>query len=333
MLTRNFSYIAMLAMLLAGPAMAQNATEQSFSDWAAQCEADAAFCAATTSSSGFVLRLSRYAGEPHWDLSIEAEAGFPAQPATLRILVDNAPIDIGKGGLVWADDSTGLFLVGDSSQDLFDRLVIGDRASVQTGPNASVPFSLAGLAASLLWIDESQDRVGSPRIVGTAPSERPGAGAGNPSQMATELPPELLDRHARQSSCDPLQNLVHGDDWEIHPLTEGHILYMVPCFSGAYNFSYQLYVGRAGSDDFERLLFVDYIDRFGWIGADQLVGAFFNPESLTLSSYYKGRGLGDCGTSGVWRWDEYGFRMVEFAAKSECDGTVDPGGFPQIWPN
>ena len=69
------------------------------------------------------------------------------------------------------------------------------------------------------------------------------------------------------------------------------------------------------------------------IGADQLFGAYFDPETLTLSSFFKGRGLGDCGTAGIWRWDEFAFRLEAFYAKSECDGTIELGDFPQIWPN
>ena len=114
------------------------------------------------------------------------------------------------------------------------------------------------------------------------------------------LPPALLEQHARQSQCEPLANLIHGDDWEVHRLSDDEWLYMVPCFSGAYNFSYQFYIGRDGSDYFQRLLFADYSESYGWTGTDQLVGAFFEPDRLTLSSFAKGRGLGDCGTSGLW---------------------------------
>lgn len=147
-----------------------------------------------------------------------------------------------------------------------------------------------------------------------------------------DLPPALLEQHARQSDCEPLESLVHGDDWEVHRLSDAEWLYMVPCFSGAYNFSYMFYVGRDGSDFFQRLLFADYSETYGWTGTDQLVGAFFDPDTLTLSSFAKGRGLGDCGTAGVWVWDEFAFRLVSFHAKEDCDGAGGIETFPQVWP-
>ena len=152
-------------------------------------------------------------------------------------------------------------------------------------------------------------------------------------QHPSGLPPALLAQHiAAPSICEPIEDLVHGDEWSIHPLTNDFTLYMVPCAAGAYNFSFTLYVGYVGSEFFSRLLFADFNDRYGWTGVDQLYGAVFVDETLTLTSYYKGRGLADCGTAGVWVWDEYGFKMLAFFAKSECDGLGEPGDFPQVWP-
>lgn len=146
------------------------------------------------------------------------------------------------------------------------------------------------------------------------------------------LPPALLAQHAAGDYCEPLDDLVHGQDWQSYRLPNDTTLYMVPCAAGAYNFSYMLYTSSGGSDYYVRLLFVDYFDEYGWMGTDQLFGAYFDPGTLTLTSFYKLRGLGDCGTSGVWRWREYGFALLEFYAKSECDGEGELGEFPQVFP-
>lgn len=149
---------------------------------------------------------------------------------------------------------------------------------------------------------------------------------------ANALPPALLAQHALEQICQPLDELVHGEDWEIHHLTEDFVLYMVPCAAGAYNFSYSFYVGTAGQESYARLLFVNYYGPYGWTGVDQLFNPFFDETTLTLTSFYKGRGLADCGTSGVWRWDQYAFALEAFYAQDECDGTIEPGDFPQVWP-
>jgi hypothetical protein len=159
------------------------------------------------------------------------------------------------------------------------------------------------------------------------------AAAQNKGEVPTELPAALLAQHAQRSWCDPIEDLVHGNDQQIYRLSGEQYLFMVPCFAGAYNFSYQLYVGRPGDQIFDLLLFANYDDVLGWTGTDELFGAYFDPETLALTSFYKGRGLGDCGASGTWQWEEYAFRLVAFYAKSECDGLGDPGEFPQVWPN
>lgn len=156
--------------------------------------------------------------------------------------------------------------------------------------------------------------------------------AAQSSSLPIPLPATLLAQHAEDTTCEPLDRLVHGQDWEVHGLGEHYALYMVPCAAGAYNFSYAFYVGTEGEDSYLRLLFVDYSDRYGWEAANQLFNPSFDDTTLTLRSFYKLRGLADCGTSGVWRWDEYAFALVAFYAQGECDGTIEPGNFPQIWP-
>ncbi len=150
--------------------------------------------------------------------------------------------------------------------------------------------------------------------------------------LPTELPPTLLAQHADEPMCEPLDELVHGDDWTVYRLANGFVLYMVPCAAGAYNFSYTFYVGNEGQDTYSRLLFADYYGPYGWMGVDQLFNPTFDDSTLTLTSFYKGRGLADCGTSGVWQWVDYGFRLLAFYAQDECDGTIEPGMFPQVWP-
>lgn len=167
----------------------------------------------------------------------------------------------------------------------------------------------------------------------TAAFASPATSASAQNDPSTELPAQLLAQHrAAQSICEPIDELVHGTDWRVRTLTNDFVLYMVPCAAGAYNFSHVLYVGYAGSDLYSRLLLVDFTDRYGWVGVDQLYGVAFDEQTLTLTSHYKGRGLGDCGTAGSWVWDEYAFRLEAFFAKGECDGIGEPGDFPQIWP-
>ena len=41
-----------------------------------------------------------------------------------------------------------------------------------------------------------------------------------------------------------------------------------------------------------------------------------------LSSYFKGRGIGDCGASTDWAWDGTRFQVVLEKAMGECQGAI-----------
>lgn len=55
-------------------------------------------------------------------------------------------------------------------------------------------------------------------------------------------------------------------------------------------------------------------------------------ETGDLTSFMKGRGLGDCGTFEVHRFTPQGYPyLLEFRAKTECDGSYDqPENYPVI---
>ncbi len=62
-------------------------------------------------------------------------------------------------------------------------------------------------------------------------------------------------------------------------------------------------------------------------------------KKRTLSSFFKGRGIGDCGSWFVWKLptleeEATGIVLTEQRLKGECDGS-DGGGienWPALWP-
>jgi hypothetical protein len=46
----------------------------------------------------------------------------------------------------------------------------------------------------------------------------------------------------------------------------------------------------------------------------------FEEKTKTLSSFHKGRGLGDCGTIGEWAWAATDFKLTGVWVKDDCDG-------------
>jgi hypothetical protein len=93
-----------------------------------------------------------------------------------------------------------------------------------------------------------------------------------------------------------------------------------PCGNGAYNYFSSAYVvderGRARPAPFDHA--AGNIEGF-----DSLVNAAWVAETRTLSTFGKGRGLGDCGTGQDYVWDGKRFRLVQQQAMPECRGSMD----------
>ena len=104
-------------------------------------------------------------------------------------------------------------------------------------------------------------------------------------------------------------------------------LVLLNCGSGAYNFSSGIYTGQRngkGKWTFEPAKF-DY----GAAGFSEdskiplLVNAGWDAATQTISSYAKGRGIGDCGSSENFVWDGNMFRLIGATVMGECRGSLD----------
>lgn len=115
-------------------------------------------------------------------------------------------------------------------------------------------------------------------------------------------------------------------------LGEGQTLYLLPCYTGAYNTMYRVYVfDKRYPDELKPSFFAGYSDATGWYGKDRLVNAHFDPKTKILSAFEKSRGLGDCGAIPSFQWSQYGWRMIEYRYWDKCDGTHMPEQWPVIF--
>jgi hypothetical protein len=216
-----------------------------------------------------------------------------------------------------------------------DLMMPGQSLSVGYTDTAATPreveFPLAGLTAALLWIDDQQGRIGSERVASAAPHGL--VPAGQEQAEVPLVPQDVLDRHAADPDCDPFDELANGRDFVVAQLDPENTLYLVPCWSAAYNFGQKAYIKTAYA--IETLYFADYSDYTGWTGTPYLVNAYFDPEFKELGSFNKGRGIGDCGSSGTWKWNGHFFRLMEFRARVCGDGPVEDtdeiGDFPVVF--
>ena len=146
-----------------------------------------------------------------------------------------------------------------------------------------------------------------------------------PPRTAEETTADLqlvLDRHIAESRCeDPATELMRNFEPVIAQLSKTAILYAIPCTAGAYNIAYRLYMRETGEiGGVETLYFATWSGEYGWGGTDLLFN--IDADGPQLSAFYKGRGLGDCGTDGEWVWRDYAFRLLRYAAQDSCEGVL-----------
>ncbi|MBX9814419.1 MAG: DUF1176 domain-containing protein, partial [Sphingomonas sp.] len=112
-----------------------------------------------------------------------------------------------------------------------------------------------------------------------------------------------------------LENKPELTLWRLDAATSV-VLVSAPCNSGAYNMASAVLLAddrgtlrkAAGDWDTEDGL---------------LINVDWDPKARRLSSYNKGRGIGDCGQSGDWAWTGSRFARIEARVMDECRGSPD----------
>jgi len=193
--------------------------------------------------------------------------------------------------------------------------------------------SLRGLPAALRHMDEVQGRVGSAGALvatGEAPADQaravpPVPAVAGVAPVADEPLGFTAEEQAaarRLAVCDGLHDSAYP--LETHRLDARHALVLLPCDAGEYNVSAVPLVatGAAGDWRFDIARFDHVPGASGDPEAPPLiVNARWNPLRAELSSFAKGRALGDCGTAETYTWDGAQFRLIEARSMPVCRGA------------
>jgi hypothetical protein len=62
----------------------------------------------------------------------------------------------------------------------------------------------------------------------------------------------------------------------------------------------------------------------GYTAEDQLMNSSYDPQTRTISSTNKWRGVGDAASSGAWMFRNGAFTLVKYDVDASYDGEVDP---------
>jgi hypothetical protein len=351
-------------LLLALPACAATfgigaaAADKDFRDWHAACD-NLRNCSAyglqADEPAYAYVRIAR-GGAPAAAarITIVADAGEKASvapafdDATLRGL-PAGPVALDRNG----DDSLGRVVIDDpaavdtvvasmrKAQTLAVRRIDppdGDKSEQETST-----ISLAGAVAALLWIDEQQQRLGTATAFirrGDRPASSIPPQPQAPAVRAAPPPPgaaprklpaaeaRLLTAKARALCGEEERHTALEDTARLDRDTS---LYSFSCKdnSGAYNLASVFLIVPDAAPQAARAVRFAYPAGIDAKAPPQAlaINASFDPQTMTLSTFNKGRGLGDCGAAEDWVFDGRTFQLARLRRMPHCRGIPD-GDWP-----
>lgn len=321
-----------------------NPNERTFRDWLAVCD-NIGTCHAfghATEGTGWV-RITMAAGpdaRPQLVVGFWPEDGSFDGPVTAR--VDNNTFNGLKAAT--GEDALPVATVNpELARGLIDRMAQSQTMSLSAGTE-TVPISLSGAAASLLWIDEHQGRLDTttalirkggrpasavpaaapaPRLVPAPAVSQAGYGdqEGQTLPAALEALPEVVQCRADTDFNPALQTVISSARLDANTLLWG-----VPCGAGAYNLITGYFTTTPQGTNPRRLT----LPTVAGEPEQFLVNSAYDPATRVLDAFNKGRGLGDCGMAGSWVWTVQGFVLKSSSSMSECWG-VPSDYWPASW--
>lgn len=318
----RLAVVAPLALLALNGALA-SPLSKTFKDWEVACD-NAGECVAL----GFEPEADRTQGSV---LRLVLPAGGQAKPV-LSVIWEGSEMDGAK--LIGAPaDLAGKTLAG----QLLALARKAETASFNLDTDKAT-FSLAGLSATLLAVDEAQGRLGTlaahistgPKPASSAPGPKPlpkveahptaKFGQGDEKLLAA------LIRHLAPKAGEDCPRLKEEPGGEIWKLSETLSLANVWCETFAYNATSRFWLVERG--DVAGAQAVELRESSG--AAETLVtNGDYDPSEGVLSWIAKGRGLGDCGAQASYAWTGKTFVLKSESRLQTCNGLdMD---WPALW--
>lgn len=308
-----------------------------FQDWAVACDNRLA-CEAVTlqpeeaAFDGPSLSLTRAAQTG--DIAITL-GRFETDSDRYRISIDGRVADTGPINKAAAEP---IRVTGPDALRLARAMANGRTLTLRDGKGGALgKISLNGSAAALRYIDQIQNRAKT-RTALVSPGKMDMRVKWMPAPVITA---KRITPTGTTPDAATLVSLIESSPCkeERYGVTEdtayslGNIngtarsLVMISCGSGAYNFASAAYIGtqEAGGKWLFTPAQFDYGDAVRTLDdtVQLLVNADWDAASQTMTSYAKGRGLGDCGNAESYVWDGTQFRLISAYGLDQCRGAID----------
>lgn len=336
--------LALASLALALPALAQQkpATMQvqplkQFKDWSIGCD-NARNCTALGLSPdegmmGPYVKIGRAGtpdAAPRIDFAMVLDDGVKAASPGLKLTLDGKDIpglpaqplkatsedDVVRAGL--PAGSVDAFIAALRNGTKLNVRVLDGSKEVAHGT-----ISLGGSAAALLFMDDQQKRVGTVTAL-----VRKGDAPASSVPPVPDLPLVAAKRMADASKTKPSLPAgiarPRGEFCKDYPdmvvrLSPNETLWGLCSDTAAYNFDYAFFVAGQGRPKAAAFTAPGLVqDR----GPGILTSPSLSDDGMVLSSYAKGRGLGDCGVLADWAWDGTGFRLMRLTMMDSCGGVL-----------
>jgi hypothetical protein len=309
-----------------------------FGDWAVACDnakrcemtslmpGDGAIPEEGSGYDGATFSIERAAG-PGGEFTVEVGFNAPQKGET-SVRVDGQVIFGGE------PKSDVMVFHGADAARIVAAMIEGKELSVtDIGDGMIGRTTLSGSSAALRFIDAEQGRAGTITAAvakGAKPASAvPTVMAGpvvrfvRPAGKPAAVTKPMRAAMDKESDCASVYEGGEGGPpaVETYALGGGKTLALLPCGSGAYNFSTVPYIVEGGRAVLARFDFMGGGDATP--SAPLLTNAGWDAKTAQLHSYDKGRGLGDCGASEDYVWDGTTFRLVEARRMPDCRGSVN----------
>ncbi|WP_447728062.1 DUF1176 domain-containing protein [Sphingomonas koreensis] len=282
-------------------------------------------------------------GSPYDQVSVSIDrAAGPMGGFTVEIQLpgksgtDRVQVSTERGFSIWAVPKNDLLkFSGAQAAQIVAAMIDGTDLRVGSEVDVSGMASLKGSSAALRFIDAEQGRAGTvtaaaakgakPANAVPAPPALPKIGFVRPAGAAASFTPAMRKALDKSSECGAVYEGGTGPwpEAEVRALGGGKTLVLLPCGSGAYNFSTEPYILAAGAKPVPARFDSPPGYTEAQDGRPTLVNASFDARTGRLESYNKGRGIGDCGSAETYVWDGAMFRLVEARSMPECRGSVN----------
>ncbi len=202
---------------------------------------------------------------------------------------------------------------------------------------AKSEISLSGLAAALLWIDDQQKRVGTVTALiagGDKPATAVPAVPAPPVVVAAKRAAAPVPKKAPAAVLAKARAVCQDKkitEPEDIVRLDADVMYSFVCpeLSGAYNYFTALIIESPGRPP--RLAEFKFPRDYGATDHDySAINAGFDEATRTLSTFNKGRGIGDCGFASDWVWDGKAFQLALSKSMPDCHGVREED-WPTVW--